>query len=143
MQVLQYNPQRFCPKHLQKNAILKNINKHNKSLTISHIGIFLISERKSLILSTSLYYTPLVKRCFIFVGFYNVDSTKNSGKKRDFEAYSVKIGLLKTKLLYLQDFLSFEQFISELEAYIERYNTKCIKPRLDGLSPVVFMPKAA
>ena len=47
-------------------------------------------------------------------------------------------GLLKTELLYLQEFTSVEHFISELEAYIEWYNTKRIKLKLDGLSPVDY-----
>lgn len=52
-------------------------------------------------------------------------------------------GLLKTELLYLQEFTSVEHFISELEAYIEWYNTKRIKLKLDGLSPVDFRINAA
>lgn len=47
-------------------------------------------------------------------------------------------GLLKTELLYLQDFISVEHFISELEAYIDWYNNKRIKLKLDGMSPVEF-----
>lgn len=52
-------------------------------------------------------------------------------------------GLLKTELLYLQDFSSVEQFISELENYIDWYNTKRIKLTLDGFSPVDFRLKSA
>ena len=47
-------------------------------------------------------------------------------------------GLLKTELLYLQEFDSVEHFIAELKAYIEWYNTKRIKLKLGGLSPVEF-----
>lgn len=50
-------------------------------------------------------------------------------------------GFLKTELLYLQDFSSVEQFISELEDYIEWYNTKRIKLVLGGLSPIDFFLK--
>ena len=46
--------------------------------------------------------------------------------------------LLKTELLYLQEFDSVEHFIAELHAYIEWYNTKRIKLKLDGLSPVEY-----
>ena len=46
--------------------------------------------------------------------------------------------LLKTELLYLQDFYSEDYFISELHAYVEWYNTKRIKLKLDGLSPVAY-----
>jgi len=52
-------------------------------------------------------------------------------------------GLLKTELLYLQDFSSVDQFISELDDYIDWYNTKRIKLALDGLSPVDFRLKSA
>lgn len=52
-------------------------------------------------------------------------------------------GLLKTELLYLQDFISVEHFISELEAYIDWYNNERIKLKLDGMSPVEFRLNAA
>ena len=51
--------------------------------------------------------------------------------------------LLKTELLYLQEFTSVEHFISELHEYIEWYNNKRIKLKLNGLSPVEFRHKAA
>ena len=52
-------------------------------------------------------------------------------------------GLLKTELLYLQQFTSVGHFISELKAYIEWYNTKRIKLKLHGLSPVDYRTLAA
>ena len=52
-------------------------------------------------------------------------------------------GLLKTELLYLQEFTSVEHFISEPHFYIEWYNTNRIKLRPDGLSPVDFKNRAA
>ena len=52
-------------------------------------------------------------------------------------------GLLKTELLYLQEFTSVENFISELHAYIDWYNTKRIKLKLDGMSPVEYRLNAA
>ena len=51
--------------------------------------------------------------------------------------------LLKTELLYLQEFESVEHFIAELHAYIEWYNNKRIKLKLDGLSPIEYRLKAA
>ncbi len=51
--------------------------------------------------------------------------------------------LLKTELLYLQEFTSVEHFISELLEYIEWYNNKRIKLKLDGLSPVGYKLNAA
>lgn len=47
-------------------------------------------------------------------------------------------GLLKSELLYLQEFKSIEHFHSELEEYIEYYNNKRIKSNLNGLSPVAY-----
>lgn len=47
-------------------------------------------------------------------------------------------GLLKSELLYLQEFDSMEHFKHELEQYIEYYNHKRIKEKLKGLSPVQY-----
>ena len=52
-------------------------------------------------------------------------------------------GLLKTELLYLQEFHSVEHFIEELHEYIEWYNNKRIKLGLGGMSPVQFRLSAA
>ena len=46
-------------------------------------------------------------------------------------------------LLYLQEFTSIEHFISELHTYIKWYNTKRIKLKLDGMSPVEYRLAAA
>ena len=47
-------------------------------------------------------------------------------------------GLLKSELLYLQTFDSFDEFQKELLAYLEYYNHKRIKSKLNGLSPVQY-----
>ena len=47
-------------------------------------------------------------------------------------------GILKSELFYLQKFENIEQFIIELEEYIEYYNNKRIKCKLKGLSPVQY-----
>lgn len=47
-------------------------------------------------------------------------------------------GILKTELLYLQEFTSIEHFLHELEGYMEYYNTVRIKAKLKGMSPVDF-----
>lgn len=47
-------------------------------------------------------------------------------------------GLLKSELLYLQEFSSIEEFRIELEKYIDYYNNKRIKAKLKGLSPVMY-----
>ena len=52
-------------------------------------------------------------------------------------------GLLKTELLYLQEFNSVEHFIEELHKYIEWYNNKRIKLGLGGMSPVQFRSSVA
>ena len=44
-------------------------------------------------------------------------------------------GLLKTELLYLQDFDSLEHFKHELIAYLDYYNNRRIKAKLNGLPP--------
>lgn len=51
--------------------------------------------------------------------------------------------LLKTELLYLQEFVSVEHFIAELKNYIEWYNNERIKLKLGGLSPVEYRLYAA
>lgn len=46
--------------------------------------------------------------------------------------------LLKTELLYLQKFETMESLIFGIEAYIEYYNQRRIKLRLNGMSPVDY-----
>lgn len=47
-------------------------------------------------------------------------------------------GLLKSELLYLQEFESVEHFKEELIAYLFWYNEKRIKVKLKGLTPLQF-----
>ncbi len=47
-------------------------------------------------------------------------------------------GLLKSELLYLQEFESIEHFKRELIEYIDYYNNKRIKSKLKGMSPVNY-----
>jgi putative transposase len=47
-------------------------------------------------------------------------------------------GILKSELLYLQDFSSMEQFKQELIEYLDYYNNRRIKAKLKGLSPVEY-----
>ena len=47
-------------------------------------------------------------------------------------------GLLKSELLYLQNFKSIDYFKKELIKYIDYYNNKRIKCKLKGLSPVQY-----
>lgn len=46
--------------------------------------------------------------------------------------------LIKTELLYLQEFHSIEHLKREIERYIEYYNNQRIKLRLCGMSPVQY-----
>lgn len=47
-------------------------------------------------------------------------------------------GLLKTELLYLQEFNSVEHFLQELIDYLDYFNNRRIKVKLRGLSPVNY-----
>lgn len=47
-------------------------------------------------------------------------------------------GLLKSELLYLQDFRDVSHFEQELHDYIKYYNEKRIKLRLGGKSPIQY-----
>lgn len=47
-------------------------------------------------------------------------------------------GLLKSEMFYGEEFASIEEFIEELEDYIDYYNHKRIKGKLKGLSPVAY-----
>jgi len=47
-------------------------------------------------------------------------------------------GLLKSELLYLQDFASLEDFKEQLAEYLDYYNNHRIKSKLNGLSPIQY-----
>ena len=51
-------------------------------------------------------------------------------------------GLLKSELLYLEDFDSMEHFIMALEDYLDYYNNRRIKVKLKGLPPAVHRKQA-
>ena len=51
-------------------------------------------------------------------------------------------GLLKSELLYLQEFESVEHFKAELIEYIDYYNNRRIKARLKGLPPALHRQQA-
>lgn len=51
-------------------------------------------------------------------------------------------GLLKSELLYLQEFDSMEQFRAELEEYLDYYNNRRIKLKLNGLTPAQHRSQA-
>lgn len=47
-------------------------------------------------------------------------------------------GILKSELLYTQEFENIEHFKAELEQYVHYYNHKRIKTKLKGMSPVQY-----
>ena len=51
-------------------------------------------------------------------------------------------GLLKSELLYLQEFQSMEHFKQELVAYLDYYNNRRIKEKLKGLPPAIHRQQA-
>ncbi len=51
-------------------------------------------------------------------------------------------GLLKSELLYLQEFDSIEHFKAELIEYLNYYNNHRIKTKLKGLSPAIHRRQA-
>lgn len=51
-------------------------------------------------------------------------------------------GLVKSELLYLQEFKSMDHFKAELIAYLDYYNNKRIKTKLKGLPPALHRQQA-
>ncbi len=51
-------------------------------------------------------------------------------------------GLLKSELLYLQEFESMDHFKAELVEYLDYYNNRRIKEKLKGLSPALHRQQA-
>lgn len=51
-------------------------------------------------------------------------------------------GHLKSELLYLQNFDSFQHFKEELFAYLDYYNNRRIKAKLKGLPPAIHRMQA-
>jgi putative transposase len=63
-------------------------------------------------------------------------SMSRKGDCLDNAAMESFFGVLKSELLYLNEFESMEHFKSELEDYIHYYDYKRIKAKLKGMSPV-------
>lgn len=76
-----------------------------------------------------------------------VQSMSRKGNCLDNAIMESFFGLMKSELLYLQEWDSTEQFKNELITYIHYYNNNRIKLRLNGKSPVQYraflFPKAA
>lgn len=78
-----------------------------------------------------LYQTMLNKKGII-------KSMSRKGNCYDNSVMENFFGLLKSELLYFQEFDSLEHFKAELEEYIDYYNNRRINSKLKGLSPVQY-----
>jgi len=67
-----------------------------------------------------------------------VQSMSRKGNCLDNAMMENFFGLMKSELLYLQEWDNVEQFKKELIKYIRYYNNDRIKLRLDGKSPVKY-----
>ena len=63
---------------------------------------------------------------------------KLSGQRRDRKFF----GLLKSELLYLQEFQSMQHFKQELVEYLDYYNNRRNKAKLKGLPPAIHRQQA-
>ena len=67
-----------------------------------------------------------------------IQSMSRKGNCLDNAVIENFFGLLKSELLYLQEFESIEHFLKELEEYLRYYNEDRIKEKLNGMSPVQY-----
>ena len=67
-----------------------------------------------------------------------VQSMSRKGNCLDNAVAENFFGIMKSELLYTKECHSAEQFIHELKEYVEYYNNKRIKNRLNGMSPVQY-----
>lgn len=69
-------------------------------------------------------------------------STGRKGNCLDNAVIENFFGLLKSELLYLQDFQSMDHFKQELIAYLDYYNNHRIKAKLKSLLPALHRQQA-
>ncbi len=67
-----------------------------------------------------------------------IQSMSRKGNCLDNAVMENFFGLLKSELLYLQEFESMEHFEKELDDYIHYYNHKRMKVKLKDLSPIQY-----
>lgn len=67
-----------------------------------------------------------------------IQSMSRKGNCLDNSVMESFFGLLKSELLYLQNFDSVEDFLEQLVEYIDYYNHRRIKGKLKGMSPVDY-----
>ena len=71
-----------------------------------------------------------------------IQSMSRKGNCLDNAVMENFFGLLKSELLYLQEFVSMEHFKSELIEYLDYYNNQRIKAKLKGLPPAIHRQQA-
>ncbi len=74
--------------------------------------------------------------------FVNTPSMSRKGNCPDNAVMENFFGLLKSELLYLQEFRSMEHFKQELLEYLDYYNNRRIKAKLKGLPPAIHRQQA-
>ncbi|MGE5458790.1 MAG: IS3 family transposase [Methanococcaceae archaeon] len=67
-----------------------------------------------------------------------IQSMSNRGNCLDNAPCECFFSHLKSELIYLQNFMSIEHMINEVEAYIKFYNTSRIQLRLKKMAPVEY-----
>jgi len=67
-----------------------------------------------------------------------IQSMSRKGNCLDNSIMENFFGIMKTELLYIEEFNSIEEFIIDLEKYIVYYNTIRIKTKLKGMSPIEY-----
>ena len=67
-----------------------------------------------------------------------IQSMSRKGNCLDNSIMENFFGIMKTELLYIEEFNSIEEFIIDLEKYIVYYNTVRIKTKLKGMSPIEY-----
>ena len=71
-----------------------------------------------------------------------IQSMSRKGNCLDNAVMENFFGLLKSELLYLQEFESMEHFKVELIEYLDYYNNRRIKAKLKGLPPAIHRQQA-
>ena len=71
-----------------------------------------------------------------------IQSMSNKGSCLDNAVMENFFGILKSELLYLQDFESMEHFKNELIDYLDYYNNRRSKEKLKGLPPALHRQQA-
>ena len=97
----------------------------------SHTGLSISDSLKSVRKSVLIYETIIVRQ-----------SMSRKGNCLDNAVIENFFGLLKSELLYLQEFQSMEHFKQELIEYLDYYNNRRIKARRKGLPPAIHRQQA-